>query len=119
MADAGVIVIVDDDPAILDSLKLLLEVAGHSVVTFLSTNAFLIDRTTQPACVILDQDMPEMTGLEVVKRLRSEGSGVPILLVTDVLSPVIHAYAAQLGIEKVLEKPAKESELMSFVGRHY
>jgi len=118
MADTGAIAIVDDDPAILDSLKLLLEVAGHRVVTYVSANAFLNDRTTGLAYVILDQDMPEMTGLEVATRLRGEGSNVPVLLVADLLSPAIHARAAQLGIEKVREKPVKEVGLMSFVSGH-
>jgi two-component system, LuxR family, response regulator FixJ len=114
------IAVVDDDPAVLDSLKFLLAVAGYDDVTvYASATAFLDDRAAWPTCLILDQHMPQMTGLELVARLRSEGVNLPILLITGSLSPAILARAAELGIQKVTEKPVSESNLLRFVIAHH
>lgn len=112
------IAVVDDDPAVVDSLKFLLETVGYSVVTYASAGAFLADDVVTPACLILDHHMPQMTGLELVARLRSAGASIPILLITGSPSPAIVARAAQLGIEKVLEKPPGEHDLLDFVNAH-
>ena len=114
----GVVAIVDDDPGVLDSLKFLLELAGHAVATYTSAAAFLEDRDTQPACLVLDHFMPHMTGLDLVARLRLEGVALPVLLVTSAPSPTIVARAAQLGIDKVLEKPLDERALLRFLDDH-
>jgi len=121
MADnrSGAVAVVDDDPAVLDSLKFLLEVAGRSVAIYPSAAAFLDDRARSPACLIVDQHMPDMTGLELAARLRSEGAGIPVLIITAVPSPAIVARAAQLGIENVLEKPLDEDDLLRFVSSHH
>jgi two-component system, LuxR family, response regulator FixJ len=111
----GVVAIVDDDPAVLDSLKFLLEVAGRTVGAYASATAFLQDHAARPSCLILDQHMPTMTGLELAARLRSEGPGIPVLLITGRLSPRIVARADEIGIEKVLEKPLAEGDLLNFV----
>jgi len=113
--DHGVVALVDDDAAVRDSLKFLIELAGYGVGTYESAMAFLEDRAARPACLILDQHMPQMTGLELAARLRAEDRGLPILLVTGAPSPAIVARAAQLGIVKVLEKPPIEDDLMNFI----
>src|SRR5277367_848135 len=110
----GAVAVVDDDPGVLDSLKFLLEAAGHTVAAYASAAAFLCDRATRVACLILDHHMPEMTGLELVAQLRGEGARMPVLLTTGSPSPAIVARAAELGIEKVLEKPLDEDDLLSF-----
>ncbi len=117
MADnrLNVVAVIDDDLAVLDALKFLLEIAGHKVVTYSSAAAFLKDRTARPACLILDQHMPHMTGLELAAHLRDEGVDIPVLLFTAQPSPAVTARAAQLGIERVLSKPPDEDDLLSFV----
>ena len=112
------VAIVDDDPAVLDSLKFLLEVAGHKVVVYGSAAQFLEDRGARPTCLIVDQHMPGMTGLELVERLRGSEEDVPAMLITGSPSPAIVARAAQLGIRKVLEKPPTEADLLGFVEAH-
>ena len=114
----GAVAVVDDDPAVLDSLRFLLEVSGYSVVIYASAAEFLGSRATKPACLILDQNMPRMTGLELAARLRGEGTTLPVLLITSSPSPAIAERAAQLGVEKVLEKPLNEHDLLSFVDSH-
>jgi two-component system, LuxR family, response regulator FixJ len=107
--------IVDDDYAVRDSLRFLLEVMGHCVTTFASAAEFLKTETQHLACLILDHHMPHMTGLELAARLRANGSVIPILLVTGSPSPAIVARAAELGIDRVLEKPPVEQELLEFI----
>jgi FixJ family two-component response regulator len=112
-----VVALVDDDTAVLDSWRLVLELEGYTVAAYNSTEAFLNDHTTDPACLISDYQMPRMTGLELATRLRGEGSGLPMLLITASPSRAIMALAALLGID-VLEKPAKKSDVMRFIDAH-
>jgi two-component system response regulator FixJ len=114
----GTVALVDDDPAVLDSLKFLLEVLGCKVATYASALAFLDDRVIQPACMIVDQHMPRMTGLELAQRLRDGGARIPMLLITGSPSPAIVFRAGQLGVEGVLEKPPDEDDLLKFVNAH-
>jgi two-component system, LuxR family, response regulator FixJ len=112
-----VVALVDDDLAVLESLRLLLELAGYTVAAYSSAAAFLDDHTADPACLISDHRMPRMTGLDLASRLRGEGFGTPILLITGSPSRAIIARAALLGID-VLEKPAHESDIMRFIDAH-
>jgi len=112
------VAIVDDDQAVLDSLRFLLELAGHRVKTYGSAAAFLEDRGARPACLILDHHMPQMTGLALAARLRGAGDMLPVLLITGSPSAAIVAKAAELGVAKVLEKPPSEKDLLSFAGAY-
>ena len=114
-ADHRVVAIVDDDAAVRDSLRFLLEVIGQPVETFASAAEFLKAEKQNLACLILDQHMPEMTGIELAERLRADGSDLPILLITGSPSSAIVARAAELGINRVLEKPPNDEELLGFI----
>jgi two-component system, LuxR family, response regulator FixJ len=109
------VAIVDDDAAIRDSLRFLLEVIGHPVETFASAAEFLKANTRNIACLILDQHMPDMTGLELAERLRADGSDIPILLITGASTPTIVARAAELGINRVLAKPRADEDMLDFI----
>lgn len=117
-AEPPVIGIVDDDHAVRESLRFLLEVAGHLVETFETAADFLKSETKHLACLILDHHMPHLTGLELAERLRADGSGIPILLITGSPSQAIDARAAELGIDNVLTKPFDEEDLLDFVNTH-
>jgi len=111
------VAVVDDDLAMLDSVQCLLESAGYTVSTYPSAVAFLTDPTAWPACLITDQNMPEMTGLELAAHLRTKGAVIPVLLFSGHLSASLISRAAELGIE-VVGKPAPGEELVSFVAAH-
>lgn len=115
-ADGRAIALVDDDSAVRDSMRFLLEIEGHQILDFASAGEFLegcdLDRVRG---LILDHHMPLMTGLELAAHLREQGRQIPILLITGSPSPAIVARAAELGVEKVLEKPPSEAELLQFV----
>src|ERR1700730_9358969 len=100
----GVVAVVDDDPAVLASLKFLLEVLGHEVATYPSALAFLDARARSPdpflsPSLIIDQHMSRITGLELVQKLRETGTELPTLLITGSLSQAIKYRAIELGVE--------------------
>jgi FixJ family two-component response regulator len=89
---------------------------GHSVETFGSGTEFLKADTQSLACLILDQHMAFMTGLELVETLRAHSMGIPVLLMTGSLSPAIVVRAAELGIgSRVVKKPPCDEDLLEFV----
>ena len=106
--------VVDDDSAVRDSLRLLLEVMGYLVETFESAIEFLKTDIQSLRCLILDHHMPQMTGLELAERLRADGAAIPILLITGSPSPAIFARAAEIDI-RVLEKPPGDDDLFDFI----
>jgi two-component system, LuxR family, response regulator FixJ len=114
-AERRTVAIVDDDDAVRDSLRFLLEVAGYTVKIFASAAEFLKSNIQHFSCLILDHHMPHMTGLELVEKLRANGSAIPILLVTGSASPAILSRAAELGIARVLEKPLGDEDLLDFI----
>ncbi len=118
MAEANrhIIGIVDDDDAVRQSLRFLLEVAGHDVRDYASPSAFLSGcDLTEVLGLILDQHMPNTTGLDLVGRLRSAGETFPIMLMTGFPSDGLAVRAAALGVSGVLEKPLREASLMEFI----
>jgi FixJ family two-component response regulator len=119
MVDQGsrLVAVVDDDDAVLESFSFMLGVAGFAVAAYRSAIDFLDDDPARVDCLILDHHMPRMTGLDLAARLRSDGISIPMLLITAAPSPAIVARAAQIGIERVLEKPPTECDLISFVTR--
>jgi two-component system, LuxR family, response regulator FixJ len=117
-AERRTVAIVDDDHVVRESLRFLLEVAGHVVEVFESAADFLKSEITHLACLILDHHMPHITGLELAERLRADGSAIPILLITGSPSPIIRARASMLGIDRILAKPFDEEDLLHFVDAH-
>jgi two-component system response regulator FixJ len=112
--DGRTIGIVDDDQAVRDSLRFLLEVVGYPVETFASVAEFLSAERHDLACLILDHHMPQMTGLQLAEKLHADGSSIPILLITGSPSPAIVERANQLDIG-ALEKPPDEDGLLAFI----
>jgi two-component system, LuxR family, response regulator FixJ len=117
MPEAGrhAVALVEDDDAVRDSLRFVLELAGYVVEAFATGAEFLKAEMGHIACLILDHHMPNMTGLELVEHLRANGIALPILLVTGDLSPAIATRAAGLGVNSVLTKPVNEQDLLDFI----
>ena len=108
--------VVDDDDAVRDSLQFLLETAGVSVVTYNSAAHFLDEaKPADLACLVVDQHMPDLTGLQLVTRLRGQGVTLPIALITGSPSPDLVRLARELGIANVLEKPLDDDVLLDFI----
>jgi two-component system, LuxR family, response regulator FixJ len=107
-----VVAVVDDDEAVCDSTRLLLEIQNFEVRTYLSGLDFLKD-DTGVGCVILDYHMPDLNGLELALELRARGSEVPIIMITAATEPILERRAAQLGVKRILHKPLSSQLLFS------
>jgi two-component system response regulator FixJ len=112
------VAVVDDDAAVLESLRFLLEVSGYRVATFGSAADFLADGGRDARYLIIDHHMPQMTGLDLIEQLVATPPKRHILLITGSCTPAIRARAATLGVAKVLEKPPAEDELLTFLEGH-
>lgn len=109
------VAVVDDDEAVRDSLRFLLETAGFEVVTFDSPAAFLSVRGGHLLCLLVDQHMPHVTGLDLLARLRERGCTLAVALMTGSPSPELTRRAQELGAVTVMEKPLQEEALMRFL----
>lgn len=109
------VAIIDDDEAVRDSLKMLLELAGHRVLTYASAGDFLAAEETSCGCLIVDHFMPNMSGLELISRLRPEPESRRVLLITGTPSLAVVERARLLGVARILEKPHIRDDVLAFV----
>jgi two-component system response regulator FixJ len=115
---ARIVAVVDDDPGVRDSLRFLLEAAGHTVQTYDSAGRFLAEADPlRLGCLVLDQQMPRMTGLEMLASLRGRRVAMPVLLVTSIPRRTIAERATALGVVRVLEKPLVQDDLLGEIDR--
>ena len=103
--------VIDDDKDFLKSMGLLLEMTGWNVITFNSAKDFLeTENFIEPGCILLDLRMPEMTGLELQRKLLSQNKNhLPIIFLTghgDVESAV---YTLKNGAFDFLQKPRTDA----------
>lgn len=106
--------IVDDDEAVRDSLKAMLESYGLPVRDFPSALAFLEAGDYHHCrCLILDLHMPVMTGLELLETLRAKNVAVPALMVTGQPDPRLAPRLAKAGLSALLAKPVSDDVLLA------
>jgi two-component system response regulator FixJ len=114
--NASTVAIIDDDEDVRDVLGVLLETAGYSVQTYRSGAEFLADPGhDEVACLLIDQRMPDMTGLELLSELESRGVTIPALLITGAHDASLEREANQLGAMTVMQKPVEPHKLLQFV----
>lgn len=113
---AGTIYVVDDDEAMRDSLRWLLESSGYRVETYASAEGFLATcRHTTAICLVLDVHMRGLTGLEVQQELNRRGTPTPIILVTSPGHMPMALDALDNGAFHVLEKPFDSERLLELI----
>jgi len=109
------VAVVDDDAAVCDSMRSLLEAYNLDVYTYQSAADFLKE-PPDIACLIVDYHMPALDGLEFIDELRKRGSQVPVIMITATANPEIECRAAELGIQRVLRKPLSHQALLGTIG---
>jgi len=116
--DDIVIYLVDDDPALCDSLGYLFDSVGWRMQAFHDPQAFLSQyRPDQAACLLLDIRMPGMSGLEVQQSLLRDGHSLPIVFITGHGDIAMAVKAMQDGAIDFIEKPFREQTLLEAVNR--
>jgi two-component system, LuxR family, response regulator FixJ len=108
--------VIDDDDAMRDSLAFLFDAAGIATRTYESAMAFLATSPSEhPACIITDIRMPDMTGTELLRRLKETSYGAPVIVITGHGDITLAVEAMKLGAVDFIEKPFADEVLLNAV----
>ncbi len=111
------VVLIDDDAALLASMRFVLELEGLTVETLGSAEALLSHPLPPPpACLVLDQHFDGLSGLDALRTLRQRGVQLPALLITSHAPPLMRFQAASLDAV-VVEKPLLGDGLLAEIRR--
>lgn len=114
MEEKKKILVVDDDPGIRDSLFAFLSRSGYEVsLTQDGQHALDMLPKIRPDLIILDVMMPRLDGRETLRRLRREGSWLPVILLTQVGEATERAMALEEGADDYINKPFEPHELVA------
>ena len=116
MAHRGKVYVIDDDEAMRDSLGFLLAAADFQVSLFETALDFLDALSTLDfGCVVSDVRMPDIDGIELLKRLKAGGSLFPVVIMTGHGDVPLAVEAMKLGAMDFLEKPFEDDRLIGMI----
>jgi two-component system, LuxR family, response regulator FixJ len=116
VTEAASVVVIDDDEAVLDSLRVLLQSEGFEVETFARASAFLERFQGKfPGCLVTDVRMPDMDGLELLQALSARGSLPAVIVITGHGEVAMAVQAMKLGARDFLEKPFDTADLIASI----
>jgi FixJ family two-component response regulator len=116
MKNSETVFLVDDEPALLRALGRLLKAEGFAVQAFDSAMKFLsAPHNNGAGCVLLDQSMPGMSGMELQQRLFQEESALAIIFITGNGDIPMSVRAIKAGAVDFLTKPVKDKELLAVI----
>jgi len=114
-ADA-IVFVVDDDPSIRDAIKSLISLAGLRVETFGTAQEFLRnERPDLPGCVVLDVELPGLSGLDLQRELAAQGIKLPIIFITSYGDIPMSVRAMKAGAAEFLTKPFRDQDLLDAI----
>lgn len=110
------IAIVDDDPSVLKGLARLLRARAFEVRTYTSARDFLTALPDGlPECLIVDLQMPEMTGLELQRHLARAGIQIPTIVITAHNEAGARERCESAGVAAFLSKPLQDTSLLDAI----
>jgi len=110
------VLVVDDDDAVRAAIGMLLAASSVPYRAFGGAHAFLEARPwLEAACLVLDVKMPVMTGIELLKEIRSRGIGLPVIVMTGHGDVPMAVTAMKLGAYDFIEKPFDEAHLLRLI----
>jgi two-component system response regulator FixJ len=110
------VALIDDDAAVLHSMRLLIESRELPVACYESAEAFLNDLSdTKPSCVVADVRMPGMSGLELQRELKYRNNGAPLILISGHADVSMAVAALKEGAFDFFEKPYDGERLANSV----
>ena len=114
--DIPFVCVVDDDPSMRDSLRNLIRSAGLNVRTFASAHEFLrTPRLDAPSCLVLDVQLPGLSGLELQQELAHIDVHIPIIFITGHGDIPMTVRAMKAGASEFLTKPFRDEDLLNAV----
>jgi FixJ family two-component response regulator len=115
---SALIHIVEDDEALRQALARLLVASGYEVAAYESAEAFLCKTLgARPGCILLDVNMPGLTGMQLQEHLRRIGCPLPIVFLTGNGDIAMSVRAIKAGAEDFLSKPIGRAELIEAIER--
>ena len=112
----GEIFVVDDDPAVRETLSVVLSAGGYQVICFADGAALLaVARTRTPSCILLDVHIPGKSGLDILKELHGEDYPAPIFMISGQGDIAMAVSAIKNGALDFIEKPFRGSEIVGRV----
>ena len=116
MSQEAIVYVVDDDPAVRDSVGALVNSAGLRVQSFPSAEAFLqVYKPEQPGCLVTDLRMLGMSGLELLETLQRSASPIPAILISAYADVPAAVRAMEAGAVTLLEKPCRNDQLVQAI----
>jgi two-component system response regulator FixJ len=116
MADNGLVHVIDDDEAVRSSLEFLLRTANIDVRTYDSAVAFLAKfKPDGRGCIITDVRMPDMSGIELLRRLREMSIDLPVIVITGHGDISLAVEAMKVGAVDFLEKPFEDDRVLASI----
>jgi len=116
MADEPTVHVIDDDEAARDALAFLLDCAGLAVRSYESAVEFLnAVPTMEHGCIITDVRMPEMSGVELIGRLKALAVADPVIVITGHADVPMAIQAMKAGVADFLEKPFSDDAILGAV----
>jgi two-component system response regulator FixJ len=109
--------IVDDDEALRDSIKAMLEAAGFACTSYESGRSFLDAGNALSGCALVDVRMPEIDGLALLKELAARKNTIPVIIMTGFADVPLAVQAMKAGAVDFVEKPAAPNALIDAIGR--
>jgi len=108
--------VVDDDRSIRESLRNLIRSAGHNVQTFASAQEFLASQhANAPSCLVLDVELPGLSGLDLQEELAKTDIQIPIIFITGHCDIPMTVRALKAGAIEFLTKPLRDEDLLNAV----
>jgi two-component system, NarL family, nitrate/nitrite response regulator NarL len=109
------VLLAEDDPLTLAGIQLLLDKTNFAVVATVGTGTAALDTlaSARPDLLILDNSMPERTGLEVLRTLRGRGDNRPVILLTGGINDQASKEAMQLGVNGIVIKATAPRDLLT------
>ena len=112
----ALVIVVDDDESVRESLISLVRSAGLKVTAFASANEFLDQHApTVPTCLVLDIRMPGLSGLDLQKELATASRRIPIIFLTGHGNIPMTVRAMKAGASEFLTKPFSDDELLTAI----
>ena len=116
IAGQKLVVVLDDDEAVRESLTALLETDGHRVVPCASGREFLAQADRDSiACLVTDVHMPDASGLDILESLRARDDGLPVIVITGHADVPMAVRAMRAGAFDFVEKPIDGESLLRAV----
>ena len=113
-APRGEIFVVDDDPAVRDTLSMVLSAGGYEVICFADGAALLsVARSRTPSAILLDVHIPGKSGLDILKELHGEDYPAPIFMISGQGDIAMAVNSIKSGALDFIEKPFRGSEIVA------